>query len=786
MLKREDIKQAIDAIAARDPEIGYTLDGMFGTGRIDIDGEPGSRQSDTDLYFIFDDQRVSVNRFTFFSEGSCIIEQRLLIKYGEMIKRREIDLQRYRTDFRWIARSIRKAGVEFLVRHEIAYAWSRALAKPVAPEVSSRNSGPEGSGEIRDLAGLCRHFGRRPDETGWPQTAADPRVLFAGGVDFDRPAYFVCMPYTMEALMQAADLDLEFFHVRFILNCLERGTNQNLFACIVNDAIVGLIYLGFKKTLFYKGIEIKFLASAGESADESVREIKGVGTFLVAGAWMLWKNRMPEVDEIFLDSEIQAVDFYERVGFKPRQLMVYVLKKPAGHLLKALALMADRSPLVRSNIVADVSRLLKGPIRILSRSSKNDSTRVQSLAFVKACLTARFQPILAQTAARLLIKHKRHIPEADRLLEFGTSNGRICLVTADPAPTEPLLVLKDERLSRHLQGIFHLDSNKRLDAIDAILQDPALDGKWTRLSPRAAVREELAWVHTAAHIDRVAATAGKSLQALDLDTQTTADSYETACLAVGGVFTLLDEIWQKKSRRGFAAVRPPGHHAEPDRAMGFCLFNNAALGAHYLRHAYGVKRIMIVDIDAHHGNGTQDAFYDSRSVLYFSMHQFPGYPGTGNFGETGSGAGEGFTVNIPMSKGAGDREFVQVLSTLSGPLACAYEPEIILVSCGFDLYRFDQLAGMQATAEGYAMLTRLLLQTADTVCGGKIAFILEGGYNIQGIEECGRMVFKEMCGLSSLNESRFENYKSGNLLGASFLRKSIEIQKKYWNILARH
>lgn len=783
MLKREDIKQAIDEIAARDPEIGYTLDGMFGTGRIDIDTEPDSRQSDTDLSFLFDDQRVPVNKFSFFSEGPCIIEQHLLIKYGEMIKRREIDLQRYQTNFRWIARSIRKAGVELLVQHEIAYAWSRALAKPGAQEDLSVDSDPGGS-ELQDLAGLCRHFGYQTDESDWPQTATDPRVLFAGGIDFDRPAYFVRMPYTLEALMQAADLDLEFFHVRFILDCLEKRTSQNLFACVVNDAIVGLVYLGFKKTLFYKGIEIKYLASAAKRTDESIREVKGVGTFLVAGTWMLWKNRMPAVDEILLDSEVRAVDFYERIGFKPRQLMVYVLKKPAGPLLKALAQMADRSPSLQPNVVAYVSRLLKGPIRTLTRPSRNDPARVQSLAFVKACLAARFQPILAQTAARLLIRYKDRIPEADSLLEFGTCNGRIRLVTAEASLAEPLLILKDARLSRHLQGIFHLDSSKRLDAIDAILQDPALDGKWTCLSPRAAVREELAWVHTAEHIDRVVATAGKGLQALDLDTQTTADSYETACLAVGGVFTLLDEIWQHKSRRGFAAIRPPGHHAEPDKAMGFCLFNNAALGAHYLQNAYGVKRIMIVDIDAHHGNGTQSAFYDSRSVLYFSMHQFPGYPGTGNFGETGIGAGEGFTVNVPIPKGAGDREFVQALFTLFGPLACAYEPEIILVSCGFDLYRFDPLAGMQATAEGYAMLTRLLLQTADTVCGGKIAFILEGGYNIQGIEECGRMVFKEMCGLSSLNERRLENYKSGNLLGASFLRKSIEIQRKYWNVLA--
>jgi acetoin utilization deacetylase AcuC-like enzyme len=251
---------------------------------------------------------------------------------------------------------------------------------------------------------------------------------------------------------------------------------------------------------------------------------------------------------------------------------------------------------------------------------------------------------------------------------------------------------------------------------------------------------------------------------------------------VGGVFSLLDEIWRHRARRGFAAIRPPGHHAEPDRAMGFCLFNNIALGACYLQHAYGVKKIMIVDIDAHHGNGTQTAFYDSNSVLYFSMHQFPCYPGTGNFGETGSGAGEGYSVNVPLAKGLGDREFVQVIHFLVTPLACAFEPEIMLISCGFDLYRHDRLAGMQGTPEGYAMITRLLQQTADTVCGGKIAFIMEGGYSIQGIRECGLMVIKEMCALSGLKEDRLDNYKSDSPTRLSSLRKSIEIQKKYWKI----
>jgi len=219
------------------------------------------------------------------------------------------------------------------------------------------------------------------------------------------------------------------------------------------------------------------------------------------------------------------------------------------------------------------------------------------------------------------------------------------LYRAPPSNPQPLLVAYSDRFTHHLENIFHLENAKRIQAMHSVLQHPSLAGKWQSIEPRPATIDEVAWVHTAGHIERIAATAGKPLSVLDLDTQTSEHSYDVALLAVGAVFNLLDAVCSGSGKRGLACIRPPGHHAEPDRAMGFCLFNNVALGACYLQRRWEINRVMIVDIDAHHGNGTQAAFYDSDEVLYVSLHRFPGYPGTGNFSEVGCGAGEGFTVN---------------------------------------------------------------------------------------------------------------------------------------------
>jgi len=347
---------------------------------------------------------------------------------------------------------------------------------------------------------------------------------------------------------------------------------------------------------------------------------------------------------------------------------------------------------------------------------------------------------------------------------------------------QPVLVVKDERFRDHLKQIPHLESPRRVKAIHEILSDASLQGRLSELVPRQATGDELTLVHTAEHIERVAKTAGKPLSSFDLDTQATERSYEVASLAVGGIFDLLDEIWTGGASRGFACVRPPGHHAGPNKAMGFCLFNNVALGARYLKEMYAAKKVMIVDIDVHHGNGTQAVFYDANEVLYVSMHQFPAFPGTGNFGEVGHGKGEGFTVNIPMGKGHGDADFSKVIYFIVNPLAQAYEPEMILVSCGFDLYHRDPLGGMRGTGDGYGLMTFFLLGIAEKVCQGRIAFVMEGGYSLRGIRECGLRVIQELCGVSSVSGKSIDKVVGASPKKLSAIAKAMEVQRKYWKI----
>ena len=348
---------------------------------------------------------------------------------------------------------------------------------------------------------------------------------------------------------------------------------------------------------------------------------------------------------------------------------------------------------------------------------------------------------------------------------------------------QPILVLKDDRFTQHLEHVFHLENPRRMRAAWEVLKDPSLAGKWIEVTPRLASTDELTWVHTPEYIEQVARTAGKSLSSLDMDTQTTEKSYEVARLAAGGVFSLLDEIWAGKAEQGFAFVRPPGHHAEPNRAMGFCIFNNVALGARYLKERYSVKRVMIVDIDVHHGNGTQAAFYDTDEVLFVSWHEFPAFPGTGNLGEVGQGKGEGFTVNIPLGKGNGDWDFARIVYFLINPIARAYYPEIILVSCGFDLYLHERLGGMRVTPGGYAIITLLLKEIAQRVCNGRIAFIMEGGYSLKGIRECSLRVMQELCDVRTLRRDKIDKMKTNRVNRFSTLKKVIEIQKKYWKNL---
>jgi acetoin utilization deacetylase AcuC-like enzyme len=299
--------------------------------------------------------------------------------------------------------------------------------------------------------------------------------------------------------------------------------------------------------------------------------------------------------------------------------------------------------------------------------------------------------------------------------------------------TNAFAVIEDPRYREHRGPPGHPERPERLAAVGRALDAvrPAL----TPLPARAADDAEILRVHERGLLEHVSAAVASAPTRLDPDTFVAQRSLEVARLAAGAAIDLAAAVAKGEARTGLAAVRPPGHHAETDRAMGFCLFNNVAIAARALQAEHGVGKVLILDWDVHHGNGTQQAFETDPSVLYFSMHQFPYYPGTGSFGEIGSGRGEGATVNVPLPAGAGDEEYVGVMQRVFGPVARAFRPELILVSAGFDAHRDDPLAAMNVSAAGYEALAGIVRALAEDVCAGRVACVLEGGYAASGLEQ---------------------------------------------------
>jgi acetoin utilization deacetylase AcuC-like enzyme len=294
-------------------------------------------------------------------------------------------------------------------------------------------------------------------------------------------------------------------------------------------------------------------------------------------------------------------------------------------------------------------------------------------------------------------------------------------------------ILIDREFLKHVPGQGHPERPERLRVLLDLAE--TLDPAGFQLLPaRAASMSEIELYHDAEYVRVVESTASLSQYALDGDTITSQDSFAVALHATGGFLRLLDTVAAGESSNGFAMVRPPGHHALRNRAMGFCLFNTIAVGAQYLKAAHGAKRIAIVDWDVHHGNGTQDAFYDDPSVLFVSAHQYPFYPGTGGVAEVGVKEGTGSTINVPLPAGCGDAEYLRVFRDVVIPAIERFGPEWILVSAGFDPHRQDPLAGMNVTEAGFSQMARAMLQLAEVYCAGKIAFLLEGGYDLTALK----------------------------------------------------
>jgi acetoin utilization deacetylase AcuC-like enzyme len=292
----------------------------------------------------------------------------------------------------------------------------------------------------------------------------------------------------------------------------------------------------------------------------------------------------------------------------------------------------------------------------------------------------------------------------------------------------------------------HPENRSRLEGCIRLLEDSGIVAGVTRVAAREATPDELALVHAADYVEAVRRAAERGGGWVDPDTLIMSRSYDVAANVVGGSLAALDAVVRGDVASAFCLVRPPGHHATPTDAMGFCLFNHVAVAAAYARARHGYGRVAIVDYDVHHGNGTQDAFYADGDVLYVSTHEYPFHPGTGAAREAGEGKGAGANVNIPLPAGCGDREYARAFEEVVLPALRRFRPEILLVSAGFDAHHADDIAYEDLSVDGYGALTSMLRDAARELCGGRALFALEGGYHLVALPWCVRRTIELLAG----------------------------------------
>ena len=343
-------------------------------------------------------------------------------------------------------------------------------------------------------------------------------------------------------------------------------------------------------------------------------------------------------------------------------------------------------------------------------------------------------------------------------------------------------IVRDQRYLEHKTGVHHIEIPQRLETIYNMLDANGFQDNFTLIPPRYATLEELEMVHTPAYIERILDTAGEPRRYLDPDTVTSERSCEAAFLSAGGVLAAVQQVMSGAVDNAFALIRPPGHHAERDRPMGFCIFNNVALAAEFSRRRYGLRRILIVDWDVHHPNGVQHIFYDDPEVLLFSTHRAPFFPGTGTIEETGSGPGAGFTINVPLPPQRDDADFGNIYRHLLSPVARAFQPQLVLVSAGFDTHCDDPIGGMRVTERGYARICEIILDIARSTCEGKVVAVLEGGYDLAAIRRSVQAVLQTMKD-GGIKDSQ-QNIQNEDLR-CSRVQDIIEsiknVQKPFWN-----
>ena len=295
-------------------------------------------------------------------------------------------------------------------------------------------------------------------------------------------------------------------------------------------------------------------------------------------------------------------------------------------------------------------------------------------------------------------------------------------------------LLADPLCREHLVGVNHPERPERFDAVIQGLREAGLTERLLALEPRSANTEELLLCHTKEYLTTAKHDVEAGYHQLTTgDTDITPNSWEIALRATGGVLNAVDAVVTGKARNAFCAVRPPGHHATPSRGMGFCLLNNIAIGARYAQRKHGVKRVLIVDWDVHHGNGTQDTYYSDPTVFFCSTHQWPLYPGTGRADETGAGAAKGTKMNFPFPAGSGRKEILGAIENSLMPAARRFRPDLVMISAGFDSRIDDLLGAFTLTDRDFTDLTMRVMEMAAMHAGGRVVSVLEGGYNLSGL-----------------------------------------------------
>jgi acetoin utilization deacetylase AcuC-like enzyme len=337
-------------------------------------------------------------------------------------------------------------------------------------------------------------------------------------------------------------------------------------------------------------------------------------------------------------------------------------------------------------------------------------------------------------------------------------------------------ILSDTRFDLHTWP-GHVEQAARLQAVHAAIAEANLLVRLQQLTSVPAPLPSIEAVHTPQLLRAVRQLAGYGGGQLDMDTYVTADSWELATLAAGAVLGATQAVLDARAANAFALVRPPGHHATPGRAMGFCLINHVAVAARFAVREAGLTRVAVVDYDVHHGNGTQDIFYDDPQILMLSTHAAPFYPGTGAHTEQGGPTAPGATLNVPLPFGVGDTGYAMVFEQVVAPALRRFQPELILVSAGYDAHWSDPLGPMLLSVGGFAQLNRRLLDLADELCGGRIVFSLEGGYNLNALGACAVATLRQLLG----------DDPGPDLLGAVAVREPVaEVQRMIDELRVQH